>query len=243
MKNSLKASLAMAVVTFVSQVSTFALSISDQTHSPFGTQYKQPEIGLLPATGFDLKNGYGEELTLSAQDPTTQLTDIYVKSSIQNSPGSGMDLTWTLNLYNITTGHELTETETGVDVTTGDYIDFTLSPTISAKADMIGGDTYAFTLTTTTTYFITDIQKNTESPKNYLPPGVTSEFAVYGNGSYKSLKKYTVGKGCYPVDVTYFLKTTCKPPNCAPEPGSMSLMLFGAAGLVAFARFRKGALV
>jgi len=238
MKNSLKIGLVVAVVTFVSQVSTFALSISDQNHAPFGTQYKQPQIGLLPATGFDLTNGYGEELTLSAQDPTVQLTNIYVKSSVQNTPGSGMDLTWTLNLYNITTGHELTETETGVDITTGDYIDFTLSPTISAMADLIGGDTYAFTLTTNSTYFITDIQKNTESPKNYLPPGVTSEFAVYGNGSGSSLKKYKVGKDCYPVDVTYFLKTTC--PTSTPEPGSVSLMLLGAAGLVVIARFRKG---
>jgi hypothetical protein len=238
MKNSLKAGVAMAVVTFVSQISAFALSVSEQTHSPFGTHYKQPEIGQLPATGFDLKNGYGEELTLSAQDPTVQLTDIYVKSSTQNAPGSGLDLTWTLNLYNITTGQELTETETGVDVTTGDYIDFTLSPTISDKADMIGGDTYAFTLTTTTTYFITDIQKNTESPKNYLPPGVTSEFAVYGHGAGNTLKKYKVDQGRQGVDVTYFLKTTC--PTAAPEPGSVSLMLLGAAGLVAFARFRKG---
>jgi hypothetical protein len=237
MKNTLKFGLAAGLVTLMTQVAAIGLTISDSNHAPFGSTYKQPEIGLLPATGFNLTNGYGEELTLSVQDPTTQLTDIYVKSSVQNAPGAGLDLTWTLNLYNITTGHEITEKETGVTVTNGDYLDFTLSPTISTEADLIGGDTYAFTLTTNKSYFITDIQQDTESPNNYLPPGVTSEYAVYGQGSAKSLKKYTVGRDRDPVDVTYFLKTVKT--TCAPEPGSVSLMLLGAAGLVAFARYRK----
>jgi hypothetical protein len=237
MKNILKISFAAGLMALTIQVPVLGLTISESKVAPKGAAIKQPEHGLLDGKGLNLKNGFGEELTLSINDPTTQLTNIYVKSSDLNSPGAGADLDWTLNLYNITTGHELTDKESGISVTNGDYIDFTVSPTISAKADLIGGDTYAFTITTDKSYYIAGIFKKDESPKNYLPPGVTSEFGVSGNGSGSSLKKYKEGKDWDPVDATYYLKTTCKT-SCAPEPGSVGLMLLGGVVALAF-RLRK----
>jgi hypothetical protein len=202
--------------------------------APSGTTYSQPQHGLGGATPPNLTGGVGEELTLSASDPTTRLTDIYVKSSGQNSAGASADLDWTLNLYDLTTNHELTDSETGVSVTTGDYIDFTVSPTISAQSDMIGGDTYAFTITSSSSYFLAGISKSAETPPSFLPAGVTSEFGVTGNGAGNTLVVYGGGDSGT-ADVTYYVKTTA-----APEPSPVSLMVLGAVALVAFGGFRQG---
>ena len=201
------------------------------TSAPTGSTYSQPEHA--PGSSPSAVDGEGEEFTLSSDDTTLELTDLVLKSSgDQNSSGSSGSLNWTLNLYDLTGNHEQTLTFSGVSVATGDYLDFTLSPSESAQTLLVGGHTYAFTVTTSAVFYLGGLYKSGESPPNYLPNGVTAEAFVTGNGTGSSLTVYddpTNGEG----DLTYYINT-----QATPEPQSATLLL-GTLVVCGLLSFRK----
>ena len=136
-------------------------------------------------------------------------------------------------MYNITKNQELTNTFTNISVTAQDYLDFTLSSTVSSEAHLTPGDVYAFTITSSATYYLAGEVKSQESPANYLPAGLTSEMAVTGHGTGSSLTTYndpTDGN----ADATFYLKTTA-----IPEPEPLTLVLAGLATFWFLRRFKN----
>ena len=204
------------------------------TSAPTGSTYSQPEHA--PGSSPSAVDGEGEEFTLSSSDTTLELTDLVLKSSgDQNSDGSSGSLDWTLNLYDLTGNHEQTLTFSGVSVATGDYLDFALSPPESAQTLLVGGHTYAFTVTTNAQFYLGGLYKSQETPSNYLPSGITAEAFVTGNGTGSSLTVYddpTNGEG----DLTYYLKTEATP---EPQPTALLLGTFFVWGLLSFRRLAQ----
>jgi hypothetical protein len=225
------AALGLAVLITITIWQSRALAIQSLTDigstSPT-TTYEQPQHGLGGNASPNADAGIGEEFTLSLGDASMQLTDVIVKSSGgQNPVGSSGSIDWTLNLYDITDEnkpgtHELIETFPGVSVTDGDFLDFTLSDADSAQASLVGGDTYAFTVTTSAPYILGGLLKSNETPPSYLPTGFSADELVTGNGSGSSLSIYDD-----PVngeaDLTFFLET-----EEIPEPQVFALLPLGA---------------
>jgi hypothetical protein len=223
------------IMVLVGQTPVLGQSLSDiGPNAPAGTTYSQPQVGnngtIPPAS---TQGGLGEELTLSNSDPTLKVTDIDIRSNGANPGLSSGNLNWTVNLYDLTNGHQETLTIPNFSVTTGDYIDIALSPSESAQTQLIGGDTYAFTVTTSSPYYLAGLFKSQESPPSYLPPGISSEFAVTGNGAGGSLlvnTDPTNGTG----DLTYFIKT-----QAVPEPQPVALVPLGAFVFWVLRRFQN----
>ncbi len=242
MKKTATLSLAILVtLTFWQSRALATQALTDIGGPPTTATYEQSQHGLDSTSAPNADAGIGEEFTLRSGDTSMELTDVIVKSSGgQNSPGSSGSIDWTLNLYDITDEndpmgtHELTESFPGVSVTNGDYLDFTLSAVDSAKAILIGGDTYAFTVTTSTSYVLGGLLKSNETPPSYLPTGLSLDELVTGNGSGSSLSIY--GAPDAEADLTFFLET-----EDIPEPQVFALLPLGALILWGLRRSSKAA--
>jgi hypothetical protein len=181
----------------------------DGSTAPSGPNitYSQPQHGMSGGVGNSATAGVGEEFTLAATDPTLKLTDIYVKSSGGANP-SAETLSWTMNLYNLTTSNQIVNNFSSLTVNPGDYLDFTINWGAN-QGNLVPGDTYAVTLTSSSTWYLAGIDKSDAS--DVTPAGVTSEMAVTGNGSSSSLQTLQDGANGE-GDMTYYLQTTPEPP-------------------------------